>query len=260
MATVRTLYSGSSGNCTLIKDKTAILLIDMGKSCRETVNALNAAGTLPEEISAVLVTHEHSDHISGLGVFLKKYNIPVFGSAATLEYLYNNELVPECDLIDVEPNQEILMGGVSFAGFRTSHDSADCYGYRFTFENNKTAAIATDLGYISDSVMENLMSRDFIGLESNYDKQMLRFGDYPAYLKKRIASRFGHLSNDDCALTLASLAAKGTQKFMLMHLSLENNTPDIALTTSLCMLENQKADACSVWVAPRYKPGEEIEV
>ena len=260
MAVVQTLYSGSSGNCTLIRDSGTALLVDMGKSCKETVTALLAAGVSHSELSGILLTHEHSDHIAGLGVFLKRHPVPLFGPSAVLEYLYVNKLVPECDLVEIEPHTDLMLGGVTFTAFRTSHDSHDCYGYRFLFDDGRSAAIATDLGHVSEQVMNQLSGCDLVGLESNYDKGMLRYGPYPAYLKRRIASKNGHLSNDDCAETFAKLALKGAGKFILMHLSEENNAPDVALTTCLSALENCGAEGSVVEVAPRHCAGAALEV
>ena len=260
MAVIQTLYSGSAGNCTLIRDAGTVLLVDMGKNCKETLTALYKAGVSAKDISGILVTHEHSDHISGLRVFLKHYPVPLFGSTMTLEFLHSHMMIGECDTVAFEPGEEIMVGGLSFTGFRTSHDSLDCLGYRFLFENGTTAAVATDLGCVCDSVKENLRDCDFIGLESNYDVEMLRFGGYPRHLKQRIASRSGHLSNIECAEALAFLAVRGTKRLMLMHLSQHNNAPELALTTCLVMLENQGAEDCSVYVAPRHDIGEAIEV
>ncbi len=261
MAYIQTLYSGSSGNCTLVRDGGTAVLVDMGKNCKQTLEALYTAGVSAADLSGILITHEHVDHVYGLNVFLKHYGVPVFGSGATLEYLYNHLLVPEhADLIPLEPKTEMMLGEMTFSGFRTSHDSADCFGYRFLFGNRKTAAVATDLGYVSDSVRESLSGCDFVGLESNYDEGMLRFGKYPLYLKQRIASRMGHLSNCDCSETIVGLASAGTAKFALMHLSNENNAPEIALTTCLGMLENGEVSQCNVKVAPRHSVGEAVEI
>ncbi|MCL2539135.1 MAG: MBL fold metallo-hydrolase, partial [Oscillospiraceae bacterium] len=252
-------YSGSSGNCTLIRDSGTALLIDMGKSCKATLSALYTAGVSAKDISGILVTHEHSDHIAGLGIFLKYYPVPLFGPEAVLEYLFDAGLIPDCDLIEVEPGVEVMLGGLTFTPFRTSHDSLDCFGYRFLFENGRSAAIATDLGCMQADVMEQLSGCAFVGLESNYDRFMLRVGRYPPYLKRRIASDRGHLSNDDCAVAFAELALRGTEKFTLMHLSEENNAPDIALTACLGALENNGRE-CPVEVAPRHGVGMAIEV
>ena len=260
MAMIQTLYSGSSGNCTLIKDSGTAFLIDMGKNCKSTLSALYVAGISAKDLSGILITHEHSDHIAGLGVFLKHYPVPLYGSAAVLEYLHNSGMVPDCDFVEMEPCEEILLGNTGFSAFRTSHDSLDCFGYRFIFENGRSAAIATDLGCVGESVINELSGCDFVGLESNYDEMMLRDGRYPLYLKRRIASKLGHLSNKDCAGVFAELALGGTEKFMLMHLSAENNAPDIALTTCLGILENSGADGCRVEVAPRHGVGEAVEV
>lgn len=253
MALFQTLYSGSSGNCTLIRDGSTALLVDMGKNCKTTLKALYDAGIAASDLDGILITHEHSDHIAGLNVFLKHYPVPLFGSDLTLEYLYNNALVPQhADLIGLKPDEEMMLKDVTFSGFRTSHDSVDCFGYRFLFSNGKKAAVATDLGCVTERVRESLADCDFVGIESNYDDGMLRFGKYPLYLKRRIASAMGHLSNFDCAETVTDLASHGTPRFMLMHLSQENNAPEVALTTCLGILENGGVPDCIVEVAPRH--------
>ena len=253
MASFQSLYSGSSGNSSLIRDGSTALLVDMGKNCKTTINALYDTGVSAAALSGIIITHEHSDHIAGLNVFLKHHPVPLFGPDKTLEYLYCNALVPEnTDLIPVEQDEEIVVGDISFSGFRTNHDSVDCFGYRFFFSNGGQAAIATDLGSISDTVSDRLRDCDFVALESNYDEGMLKFGRYPLYLKQRIASSMGHLSNFDCAETLAEIAKTDT-RFMLMHLSAENNAPELALTTCLGILENFDKTGCRVDVAPRSR-------
>jgi len=154
----------------------------------------------------------------------------------------------------------ILIGNIEFEGFRTSHDSLDCFGYKFLFENGRSAAIATDLGFVGEDIKKKVAGCDFIGLESNYDSVMLKTGPYPSYLKRRIASSSGHLSNTECSSTVSYLAQNGTSKFSLLHLSAENNSPDIALTTCLGVLENEGVNSCLVSVAPRHQPGKPTEI
>lgn len=260
MAFFQTLYSGSSGNCAVVRDESATLLVDMGKNCKTTLNALYTAGIPANDLDGILVTHEHSDHIAGLAVFLKHYPVPVFGSDRTLEYLYCNRLVPEhADLIPVAAGEEVMIKDLTFSGFRTSHDSVDCFGYRFAFSNGRSAAVATDLGCVDDSVMAAISGCDFVALESNYDEGMLKFGPYPLYLKRRIASPMGHLSNLDSAAAVSALAEAGAARFMLMHLSAENNAPEVALTTCFGILENNGV-SCRVDVAPRSTVGEGVAV
>lgn len=229
MARFTTLYSGSSGNSALVEEDGRYLLVDMGRSCRMTINALKALELPLENLNGILVTHEHSDHVAGLAVFLKRYPVPVYGSTATLRYLAEHALVPaQTELVDID-GRTADIGGFSVQSFETSHDSVACRGYRITTPCNKVVSIATDLGYVSDEVMANLLLSDVVGLESNYDRGMLMAGPYPYYLKTRIASPNGHLSNDDCASTLVTLAQNGCRNFSLCHISKENNTPELAL-------------------------------
>ncbi len=229
MAQFTTLYSGSSGNSALVEEDGRFLLVDMGRSCRMTTNALKALGLAPENLCGILVTHEHSDHVSGLAIFLKYHPVPVYGSAPTLEYLLSHGLVPaDAVLIDIDGRTQDV-GGFSVQSFETSHDSVACRGYRITTPQGKVVSIATDLGYVSDEVLANLLLSDVVGLESNYDRGMLMAGPYPYYLKTRIASPNGHLSNDDCAAAIVMLAQNGCRNFSLCHISKENNTPELAL-------------------------------
>ncbi len=262
MASFITLYSGSSGNSTLIRDQGVNILVDMGKSCKLTLEALYSLGLSARDIGAVLVTHEHSDHVSGLMTFLKHYKVPVYGAEKTLQYLKLNSLVPDsASLNPVEPGQRTEIGGMAFVAFRTSHDSEDCMGYRFEFSNMRKAAIATDLGYVSDEVMDAIAGCELVGLESNYDDSMLLCGRYPYYLKSRIRSHCGHLSNEECGQAAAMLASVGTERLVLMHLSKENNLPEIARMTCESYIENIGcSDRCAVVVAPRDVAGEMFEL
>ncbi|MEG2676904.1 MAG: MBL fold metallo-hydrolase [Oscillospiraceae bacterium] len=263
MARFVTLYSGSSGNSTLVSDSGTSLLVDMGQSCKKTINALYEIGISASDLDGILVTHEHSDHVSGLMTFLKHYETPLYGSPKTLTYLKNHNLIPEnAQTVELEYNAPANIGSIGFQCFGTSHDSVDCVGYRFEMSNGKQVAVATDLGFVSDEVLESLCGCELVGLESNYDENMLRNGEYPSYLKNRIRSVLGHLSNSDCALGAAQLAQKGTKRLVLMHLSSENNEPSMALTSCLGALENIGVDSESirVTVAPRHRVGEIIEL
>lgn len=260
MAKFTTLYSGSSGNSTLISDSGTSLLVDMGRSCRSTLSSLYTLGVSAADLGAILITHEHTDHVSGLMTFLKHYSVPVYGARKTLAYLRRNELVPyTAELVEVDVLSEFSVGNIKISSFSASHDSEACVGYRMTFSTGKTAAIATDLGYVSDEVLEAINGCDLVGLESNYDETKLLTGKYPYYLKNRIRSITGHLSNDACAMTAAKLARSGTSRIVLMHLSRENNEPELALTTCLACLEDHGADI-DVTIAPRYEICEPIEV
>lgn len=229
MAFFTTLYSGSSGNCAVVEEDGRYVLVDMGKSCRTTAGALKELGLAPSGLDGILVTHEHHDHVSGLRVFLKRWNVPVYGTAATLGELARREIVPAATQLVEADGRQLEAGGFGVESFATSHDSVACCGWRITTPKGKTVAIATDLGYVSDEVLANLHCADAVALEANYDDYMLARGPYPPYLKARIASPQGHLSNDACAAALLALMEGGCEKFSLCHISQENNAPMLAL-------------------------------
>ncbi len=230
MASFTTLYSGSSGNCGLVRCGEKYLLIDMGKSCRTTVNALKELGLPLADLQGILVTHEHVDHVSGLRVFLKHHPVPVYGGADTLDALACAGILPDnVDAIALEGRGEDV-GGFYVSAFPTSHD-VPCCGYRIRTADGRVMAIATDLGHLTPVVHTNLAGADLVAIEANYDLYSLRNGPYPYYLKRRIESPRGHLSNDECAAKILELLQEGCTRFALCHLSQENNTPDLALGT-----------------------------
>lgn len=230
MAEFTSLYSGSSGNCSVVCCGAQYLLVDMGKSCRTTLAGLKELGLNLADCGGILVTHEHSDHVKGLPVFLAKYPVPVYGSADTLDMLEQNGLVPPAAELTELGSREEDVGAFGVQAFPTSHD-VPCVGYRIHTPDGRTMAIATDLGVLTPAVHAALSGCDLVALESNYDLHMLRTGPYPYYLRARIESPRGHLSNDECAAKLLELIQEGCKKFALCHLSQENNTPQLALQT-----------------------------
>ncbi len=230
MAFFTSLYSGSSGNSSVVRCGEEYLLIDMGKSCRATVNALKSLGLTIADMQGILVTHEHSDHIQGLNVFLKHYNVPVYGGAATLDNLDGLGVTPPgAELIAIEGRTEQI-GGFTVKAFPTSHD-VPCCGYRIQAADGSVMTIATDLGTLTPVVHEALSGVNLVALEANYDLNCLRMGPYPYHLKRRLESNRGHLDNAECAAKILELIQDGCEKFALCHLSRENNTPDLALAT-----------------------------
>ncbi|MEA4912157.1 MAG: MBL fold metallo-hydrolase [Oscillospiraceae bacterium] len=194
---------------------------------------------------------------------MKNYPVPVYGSERTLDYLRRRSLVPEgTTLIPVAPHQSFSVGDIAAESFQTCHDSEDCFGYRFSFGGGAHLAVATDLGCVTDDVFGALCGCELVALESNYEDEMLIGGRYPYYLKARIRSRSGHLSNAECAACAARLAQQGTRRLVLMHLSRDNNTPEMALTGCLSALENYGVgeESFSVTVAPRFDVGALIEL
>ena len=226
------LYSGSTGNATLIETESTSILIDAGKSSRALCAALRQAGSDPEKIRAVFVTHEHTDHISALEVFLKKYRVPVHMTELSASFIPSCRSPRLCENIVAHPPIfTVRVGDLNVSSFVLSHDSAMCVGYRVESDFGYVFGTATDTGYVTSGMDACLCGCNSVFLESNHDIDMLRFGDYPPELKKRILSRHGHLSNDDCAAFAVRLAENGTKNFMLAHLSEENNTPDYAIRT-----------------------------
>ena len=204
MAIFCPLYSGSSGNSTYLDAGESALLIDLGVSCRAAVTALQQLGADFSKLKGILITHEHSDHIKGLRVFLKKYPLPLYASEPVLEYLREHVELP--------------------AGLPMYEaDSVGSLGYRISLPDGQELGFATDLGCYTEAVEEGLRGCRTVMLESNYDDGMILVSDYPYYLKRRIQSRSGHLSNSDCAAALPALAQNGTRNFVLGHLSQNNN-------------------------------------
>ena len=258
MASIRTIYSGSSGNCTLVAGDGGVLLVDMGKSCKQTLTLLYELGYAASDVKGILVTHEHSDHIGGLKIFLKHYEVPVFGMRRVLNELTFRDYVPlTAEMTELEHGVTQSICGLDVTPFRTPHDSVDCCGYRFE-SGTGAVALATDLGTVSDETYSFLSGSKGVILESNYDRGLLMTGPYPFPLKQRIMSAYGHLDNLDSSETVRRLVSEGTKEIVLAHLSDKNNTPSIARTTCEGILDNYGLNA-SVETASRYKPGREIQ-
>lgn len=231
MARFCPLFSGSSGNCLYVGGGDGGLLVDAGVSARRIERALWAREIDPGSIRAVLVTHEHVDHVTGLRVLCKRLRIPVYASVGTCEALRaNNALEAETLCLPITEDQQI--GEFTVVPFATSHDSRESYGYRITLPDDRAVGIATDLGVMTQTVRDHLRGCDLIHIESNHDVRMLENGPYPYPLKRRILSDRGHLSNVACARELPSLVRDGTTRIFLGHLSRENNLPDLAYATA----------------------------
>lgn len=235
MARLSPLFSGSSGNSYYIGSRSAGVLIDAGRSARQIDGMLQALGVDPLAIQGILVTHEHSDHISGLRVFAKKYSLPVFASRGTLAAI-QNAIGDATRLCPVQPGELLEIAGMTISPFSISHDCAEPMGYRIQTADDRGFCLATDLGFLSDSVKEQLLGCDLVVLESNHDVEMLKNGPYPYILKRRILSDRGHLSNAVCAQLLPQLVKSGVRRFVLAHLSRENNSPALAENAAVAAL------------------------
>lgn len=236
MARAVPLFSGSKGNSYYIGTSSEGVLIDAGRSCRQIENAMEANGLKMQSVGAVFITHEHTDHCSALKVIAKKYGFKIFASEGTLRELARAErILPNADASVIE--DEVAVGNMLISRIDTPHDAAESCCYRVTASDGKSALVATDMGVMLDGVRNAAKQSDFVVLESNHDIEMLKTGIYPFYLKQRILSSKGHLSNTACADELAELVKSGTLRLMLGHLSEQNNTPEIALATALKSLE-----------------------
>ena len=224
-----TFASGSTGNCSLITEGGANILIDAGISMRRTLAALETLGLAPRDLCGVLITHEHSDHISGLPMLVKHHDVKVFAPKALCGVLAEMKPQISSNLNCIPEDDKTDLGGIAVSCFRTPHDAAYSVGYRF--EGDSTVAYATDTGSISDELVHGLEGAELALIEANHDVEMLRTGPYPYYLKRRIFSPTGHLSNIDSGKLALHLAKSGTRHIILGHLSRENNTPELAYKT-----------------------------
>lgn len=225
-----TFASGSSGNCALIWHKNTYILLDAGISMRRTVNSLKKLGIEAGQINAVLITHEHSDHISGLQMLTKYFSVPVYASGGTARAIVRSGALPEGYISVFETGKAFCLGDMEILSFETPHDTAESVGFTLTAGNRKLA-FTTDLGHISPEVEHAVAGADTVVLESNHDIGMLKAGSYPYMTKVRILGNRGHLSNDAGGEFAAKLAAAGTKRIMLAHLSRDNNTPELAFST-----------------------------
>lgn len=243
------LYSGSSGNSFLILTPRARLLIDAGKNARALTRALDEVGVPIDSIDAIFITHDHTDHISALPVLLKHHPIPVHAVEATAQVI--DRTVSACAADCILRHRPLFcetVGDVTVRSFITPHDSEFSVGYRMeiTDEQGVVHAVgyATDLGYVTEDVRAALLGCESVVLESNHDRDMLLTGPYPYQLKQRILSRYGHLSNDDCAAFVGELAEQGMRHLMLAHLSEQNNDPEIAFNQTLMALGREDIVVC----------------
>lgn len=236
---VHVLASGSTGNAVYLNFGETNILVDAGISTRRIKQGLAAVGTDIAKLDAVLVTHEHRDHINGLPTLTKKYRIPVYSRQATLDNMFCRSALPDECCCTLEDSLDI--GAVKIEPFSISHDAADPVGFNL-FNGDIKCSVATDLGFATETVKKALSLSDIMVLEANHDIDMLKNGAYPWFLKKRILSNRGHLSNNDAGWLLARLARRNRTKVMLAHLSQENNRPDLAETTVGSILAEQQCE------------------
>ncbi len=227
------LASGSRGNCTVISSDGGSILVDAGISCRETMKRLRSAGEDPHQIKAIVISHEHADHVAGLEVLARKLKVPVYMSEATYQSWRRSTRDAAGKPVSLERREHFraghrfIIGNITVMPFTIPHDAADPCGFTFKAGGVKVG-IATDLGYLPFSVKDNLRNCDGLMIESNHDLEMLRNGPYPWMVKQRVMSRVGHLSNSALADFLQT-DYDGNAKFLVLaHLSEQNNRPELA--------------------------------
>jgi phosphoribosyl 1,2-cyclic phosphodiesterase len=229
------LASGSSGNCALVESGGRAVLLDAGISARETLRRVALSGAGDVRIEAILLTHEHVDHVRGARVLARRLGVPVMGTPGTLQAAAG-ALADVPEVIPVTRRDQFQAAGMRISTFATAHDASESCGYVFESRRGHRVGVATDTGVITPEIAEALGGCHALGMESNHDESMLAVGPYPPFLKRRIAGDRGHLSNAAAASALGELAWKGLSHVFALHLSEQNNTPErarAALTRSL---------------------------
>lgn len=255
------IASGSSGNCIYVGDGETNLIVDTGISKKRIEMGLKSIDIDPEKLSGILITHEHSDHISGLGVMSRKYHLPIFATPETIQAISKVRSLGNIDselFCPIFPDQDFFVNQVMVHPFSIPHDAANPVCYTFQKEKRKIS-VATDLGCFNDYIIAQLSGSEAILLEANHDINMLEVGGYPYALKRRILGNRGHLSNDNSGRLLRRLLHPGLRHIFLGHLSKENNYPELAYETVLLELRDSKFTAgCDykVQVAKRDCPSE----
>ena len=227
------IASGSSGNCIYVGNDNTHILVDTGISKKKIDEGLHELGVKGEELNGILITHEHSDHIQGLGVFSRKYQIPIYATKGTLAGIKAYKslgCMPEGLLHEIEVDKDFMLGDIEVHPFAISHDANQPSGYRMNY-NDKSVAVATDLGKYDDYIVDNLKNLNAILLEANHDIHMLEVGPYPYVLKRRVMGDKGHLSNELSGRLLCDILHENLKGVVLGHLSKENNYAELAFET-----------------------------
>lgn len=260
------IASGSSGNCIYVGDDTTHILIDAGISGKRIEAGLNSAGISGKDLDAVFVTHEHADHIGGLGVLARKFDVPIYSTRGTIAGISMSKSVGDIDgqlFQTIRRNENISVGSLMIQAVPVSHDAAEPVCYKVS-NGAASVAVATDMGYYTEEIVEKLRGLDAILLEANHDVNMVQVGPYPYYLKQRILGKKGHLSNESAGRLLSEILHDDMKHIFLGHLSRENNLPQLAheaVRLEITMGENPyQASDFDIRVAQRSEPSEMIEV
>lgn len=223
------LFSGSSGNCQYIKTDKASILVDAGLSGKKIQDAILFIDEKPEDLKGIFITHEHIDHIKGVGILSRRFDLPIYANENTWNIMQNslgkikeNNIKIIDDIVELED--------IVIQPFNISHDAIDPVGYKI-FHKNKKISLITDTGCITPSIKKHISNSDLLLIEANHDEDMVLIGSYPWSLKKRVLSEKGHMSNELAGNTLCQILTKGTETVLLGHLSKENNFPELAYKT-----------------------------
>jgi phosphoribosyl 1,2-cyclic phosphodiesterase len=227
------IASGSTGNCIYIGSEKTGILVDAGISGKRVEEGLNLLNRTAKDLQGILITHEHSDHIKGVGVLARKHGIPIYATPGTLREIRSMSSIGKIDkslFREIHADEKFVIEDLTIQPFRISHDAAEPVAYRVS-TGGKSAAVCTDLGYYDEYIVEHLKGLNAVLLESNHDINMLQVGSYPYYLKQRILGKRGHLSNENAGKLLNRILHDGMEAVMLGHLSRENNYEELAFET-----------------------------
>lgn len=256
------LYSGSTGNSIFVSNGNSRILIDAGLAGKHIEKALKDINENPSEIDGIFVTHEHIDHVKGVGVLSRKYNIPIYANENTWDAMSHSIGKIKEHNIKILHGEHTNIKELDVINFPISHDAIDPRGYVIC-SGNKKACVATDLGHFSQEVKSSIKDCDIILIESNHDVEMLKFGPYPYNLKRRILSNKGHLSNDDCGRAIVDIMDERKKIVFLGHLSRTNNYPELAYQTVLNILNDngvKQGIDIEVNIAQRSNPSSYVNI
>ncbi len=242
------LYSGSSGNSTFVSSDNTKILVDAGVSCNKIVKALNEIDVELDDIDAIIITHEHTDHTKGLEMICKKYHIPIYANQKTWSMLSGLNISDNYKFY-FNTGEDFYIGDFKVFPFSIPHDAAEPCGFSL-FAEDKKITVTTDIGHMTEGILHQMENSNVLLLEANYDAETLKCGPYPYQLKKRIMSEKGHLSNEDAGKALSYLSKNNVQNIVLGHLSKENNFPELAYQTVFNEIQ-ESGNICNLSVASR---------